>query len=558
MDPRVKEVMAMRTKSALTSGLWLLLIISLLCSACAKSDTNRPEEEAPNQQQAEEPNGSHTANGYPIQTDKTLSYWAELNGNAGSIKPSFQEVPFFQEWQRRTGVKLDFIQPPANQAREAINVLLASGELPDMLEYDWASFPGGPEKAISDGYILRLNDAIDRYAPHLKKYLSEHPEIDKQIKTDAGSYYVFPFIQGDDLLRTYQGPIVRKDWLDELGLEVPVTIDDWYTVLKAFKEKKGIEAPLTFLGVPNPLFGIESGGFVGAYGIKKGFYLDQGDVKYGPLEAGYKTFLALFRKWYAEGLIDKNIATVDTKTLDSNMISGRSGASIWNAGAGIGTWQPVVQEKVPQAQFVPAPYPVLHKGEKPKFGQRSYLYMGSGGVAISSKSMNVEEAVRMLDFGYSPEGHLFFNFGIEGVSYDMVDGYPAYTDLIMRNPDKLAPSQALAMYSRASYFGSFVQDTRYIEQYYLLKEQKDAVQIWSNTDADIHMLPQIAKTEQESAELSAIMLDVTTLVDEMSLKIILGIEPVDSFDDYVAQIKALKIQRAIEIQKAALDRYNSR
>ncbi|MRN55993.1 extracellular solute-binding protein [Paenibacillus monticola] len=529
----------MRKKETSRSVLGLLLL-AVLCSSCT--------------------GWSHSKEQEPAQSKyvETLTYWAELNGNAGSIKPTFQDIPFFQEWQRRTGVKLDFIQPPANQAKDAINVLLASGELPDMLEYDWASFPGGPEKAMSDGYILRLNDAIDKYAPNLKKYLSQHPEIDKQIKTDDGSYYVFPFIQGDEMLLTYQGPIIRKDWLDELGLQVPVTIEDWYTTLKAFKVQKGVKAPLSFLGVPNPLFGIESGAFVGAYGIKKDFYLDQGEVKYGPMEAGYKSFLALFRKWYAEGLIDRNIATVDTKTLDSNMLSGRSGASIWNAGAGIGMWQPVIKDKWPQAKFVPAPYPVLHAGEKPKFGQRVHAYMGSGGVAISSKSKHVEEAVRMLDYGYSPEGHLLFNFGMEGVSYVMENGYPKYTDLIMHNPDKLAPSQSLAMYTRASYFGPFVQDVRYVEQYYYLPEQKEAVKIWSNTDAKLNILPQISKTEKESTEFSAIMLDVTTLVDEMTLKIIFGIEPLDSFDDYVAQIKSLKIDRALEIQKAALDRFNKR
>ncbi|MBW7462021.1 ABC transporter substrate-binding protein, partial [Paenibacillus sepulcri] len=131
-----------------------------------------------------------------------------------------------------------------------------------------------------------------------------------------------------------------------------------------------------------------------------------------------------------------------------------------------------------------APYPVLNKGDRPKFGQRTNLYTGSGGVAISSKSGNVEEAVRMLDYGYSPEGHLFFNFGLENISYTMVDGYPTYTDLILRNPDRLAPSQALAMYNRASYFGPFVQDVRYLEQYYVLPEQKEATRIWSDTDAD--------------------------------------------------------------------------
>lgn len=547
----------MRMKKSCKSALLLLLSLSLiLLTSCREWSPQEEQAQRESLPSAAEDNPG--ANGDPVPAGKTLTYWAELNGNAGNIKPTFQDVPFFQEWQRRTGVKLDFIQPPANQAKEAINVLLASGELPDMLEYEWASFPGGPEKAISDGYILRLNDAIEKYAPNLRRYLSQHPEIDKQVKTDNGSYYVFPFIQGDDPLLTYQGPIIRQDWLDELNLPVPVTIDDWHTVLKAFKEKKGVAAPLTFLGVPSPLFGIESGAFIGAYGIKKGFYLDQGKVQYGPVEPGYKSFLALFRKWYAEGLIDKNIATVDTKTLDANMISGRSAASIWNAGAGIGMWQPAIKERWPEAKFVPAPYPVLHKGEKPKFGQRANAYMGSGGVAISSGSKNVEEAVRMLDYGYSPQGHLLFNFGIEGMSYVMKEGYPKYTDLIMQNPNKLAPSQALAMYTRASYFGPFVQDVRYLEQYYFLPEQKEAVQIWSDTDARNTTLPQISKTEKESTEFSAIMLDVTTLVDEMSLKIIFGIEPLDSFDDYVAQIKALGIDRALEIQTAALTRYMER
>lgn len=546
----------MKFKAAAIPAILSLLTAFTVLASCQGAD--KGSQPAPSAVGAEEGRPAGLPGEYPIRTGKVLSYWAELNGNAASVRPTFQEVPFFQEWQKRTGVKLKFIQPPANQAKEALNVLLASGDLPDMMEFEWDSFPGGPDKAISDGYILKLNDVIDQYAPNLKRYLSEHPDIDKQIKTADGNYYVFPFIRGDDLLRTYQGPIIRKDWLDQLGLPVPETIDEWHTVLKAFKEKKGIEAPLTFLGVPNPLFGVEGGAFVGAYGIKKGFYLEQGQVKYGPLEPGYKEFLATFRKWYEEGLIDRNIATVDTKTLDSNMLSGRSGASIWNAGAGIGTWQPILAQKEPDARFVGAPYPVLETGERPKFGQRTYAYTGSGGVAISAKSKNVEEAVRMLDYGYSPEGHLLFNFGVEGESYNMDNGYPRYTDLILQNPDKLAPSQSLAMYTRASYFGPFVQDVRYMEQYYLLPEQKNAVKAWADTDEDLNMLPLLPKTERENAELSAIMLDVTTLVDEMSLKIILGIEPVSAYDQYLAKIKSLKMDRALEIQKTALNRYNAR
>lgn len=490
----------------------------------------------------------------PLGSGRELTIWAELNGNAGSVRPTFMEVPFFQEWQKRTGVRLKFIQPPANRAKEALNVLLASGEVPDMIEYEWAGFPGGPQKAINDGFIRKLNDVIDRYAPNLKRYLQEHPEVDRQVKTAEGSYYVFPFIRDSDRLRTFQGPIIRKDWLDDLGLTVPETIEEWHTVLKAFKEKKGAEAPLSFLGVPNALQAMENGAFSGAFGVVKGFYQQDGRVKYGPLEPGYKAFIATFRQWYKEGLIDRNIAAVDTRSLDASILSGRSGATIWNAGAGIGTWQPLLAEADPGARLAGAPYPVLKKGERPFYGQRSH-YVSSGGVAISAKSDQVVKAVRLLDYGYSPEGHMFFNFGIEGVSYTMIDGSPRYTDLILKNPDKLAPSQALAMYTRASYFGPFVQDERYAEQYYSLPQQRKAAELWADTDVDAHLLPPTPKTEQENAELSVIMQDVSLLVDEMSLKMILGIEPMEVYDGYLEKIRSLRIERALEIQQTALERY---
>ncbi|UUZ91609.1 hypothetical protein LJK87_39395 [Paenibacillus sp. P25] len=58
--------------------------------------------------------------------------------------------------------------------------------------------------------------------------------------------------------------------------------------------------------------------------------------------------------------------------------------------------------------------------------------------------------------------------------------------------------------------------------------------------------------------MAKIMTDVNTLVDEMTLKIILGTEPVDNFDKYVDKLKTLKLGRALEIEKAALDRYNKR
>ncbi|MFF2093900.1 extracellular solute-binding protein [Paenibacillus sp. NPDC058174] len=546
----------MKLKRLLASTL-VIMLLAMLAVACSSNGGKESGNEGTTNTNNSETAGEPTK--YPIETDKKLTYWGEINGNLIGVKASHKDIPFFQQWQKKTGVALEFTAPPTGQTKEALNVLLASGDLPDMIEFNFlGDFPGGPEKAISDGYILKLNDLIDQYAPNLKKFLQDNPEIDKMVKTDNGSYYAFPFIRGDEYLRVFQGPIIRKDWLDELGLPVPETIDDWTTTLTAFKEKKGASAPFTVNSKPRYFNDSGNGAFLGAFGVNRGFYQEDGEVKFGPAEAGFKQYLGLFRDWYAKGLIDKNIATADTKAVDGNIASGATGASVGNAGGGIGKWQPLVEANDPKAVLVGAPYPVLNKGETPKFGQKHQAYASEGTVAISASAKDPILAVKMLDYGYSEEGRLFFNFGTEGESYNMVDGYPTYTDLLMKNPDKLAPAQAISMYARGSYNGPFIQDKRYAEQFFALQTQRDAVVTWGKTDAAKYNLPPITPTPEESSEYATIMNDINTLVDEMSLKIILGTEPLDAYDSYIAKMKQLKLDRAIEIQKAALERYNNR
>ncbi|MFC3748217.1 extracellular solute-binding protein [Paenibacillus sp. GCM10012306] len=541
---------------------WLSSVLVLMMLGTSLAACSSKEETATNSKNTESTNDTETSSKavtYPIKTDKKLTYWGEINGNLIGVAATHEDVPFFRDWQKQTGVPLKFTAPPTGQVKEALNVMLASGDLPDMIEYNFlGDFPGGPEKAINDGYILKLNDLIDKHAPNLKKYLQDNPDVDKMVKTDSGSYYAFPFVRGDDFLRVFQGPIIRQDWLDELGLPVPETIDDWTKTLTAFKEKKGAKAP--FAVVSKPRFFNESGNgaFLGAFGVTRGFYQEDGKIKFGPSESGFKEYLKLFRQWYADGLIDKNIATADSKALDGNMASGATGASVGNAGGGIGKWQPLVEGNDPKAVLVAAPYPVLNKGETPKFGQKHQAYASEGTVAISTSAKDPVLAVEMLDYGYSEEGRLFFNFGTEGVSYNMEDGYPKYTDLLMKNPDKLAPAQAISMYARGSYNGPFIQDKRYAEQFFALQTQRDAVGIWKNTDAAKYSLPPITPTPEESSEYATIMNDINTLVDEMTLKIILGQEPIDKYESYVDKMNSLHLDRAIAIQQAALDRYKAR
>ena len=494
---------------------------------------------------------------YPMNGPE-LTYWCELTTTVSANFANLGDTPFGQGWQENTGAKIEFLHPPAGQLKEQFSLILADGNLPDLMEYNWTvDYPGGPEKAIKDGVIIPLNDVIDQYCPNLKKYLAENPEIDRMIKTDEGHYYVFPFIRGNENLMNTIGLMVRQDWLDELGLEVPTTIDEWHTVLTAFKEKKGAAAPFCFEYTNGQYLGANP--FVAAHGTNYSFYLgSDGTVHYGAAEEGYKDYLTMMNQWYSEGLIDPDLATLKNDQVSAKMTNGLAGASMGQAGSRMGTWTTAARSTTPEFKLVPAPVPTKEKGQTAEMGYIENPFSGRASVAITTSCKDIESAARLMDYAYGEEGHMYFNFGTEGVSYEMVGDYPTYTAEILENPKGLPVSQAMSSYIRGNYNGPFVQDIRYLEQYYVLEEQKQTPIVWGQCNGAAHTMPPITPTSDESKEYSTIMNEINTYRDEMTLKFIFGTESLDNFDTYVKNIENMGLARALEIQNAALARYNAR
>lgn len=488
-------------------------------------------------------------------TDKPvkLTYWSVMSEYVTASAATLAETELYKELKNRTGVEIEFLHPPVGQDKEQFNLMIASDELPDLIEYTWLEYPGGPEKALEDGVIVELNDLIDKNAPNLKKILDSDETIDKSVKTDSGKYYMFPFLRGDESLMVWCGPIMRKDWLDELGLEVPTTIDEWHTTLTAFKEKKGATAPYSFL----PWHLTTTGNIMSAFGTLPGFYQENGEIKYGPIQPEYKDYLAEMSKWYGEGLLDPDYSAQDGKSYDAKITGGKTGAFIAPVGGGMGRYLTMAKDQDPKFDLVGVPYPTLKKGDKPIFGQKDFPLTPQGLVAITPACKEKEIAAKWLDYGYSEEGHMLFNFGIEGESYEMVDNYPKYTENITKNPDGLSFAEAMAKYARACYNGPFVQDKRYFEQYTPFESQLEAVKTWSEAD-DKMRIPSITPTPEESEKLASIMNEVSTYVSEMELKFIMGQVSLNDFDKYVEDVKKMGIEDAIKIEKDALERFNNR
>ncbi|MBO9610513.1 MAG: extracellular solute-binding protein [Paenibacillaceae bacterium] len=492
-----------------------------------------------------------------VQYPAALTYWVSMDSEAKAVMQNYGEMELYKQLEKITGTKVTFQHPSGAtvaQQTEQFNLLLASGrdKLPDVLYWNWQSVPKGPDNAIKEKTIIRLNELIDQNAPNLSKYLKEHPEMKKQITSDEGNIFVMPYLNSDYYSQVNLGPIIRKDWLDKLGLQLPATIDDWHNVLTAIKTKdpngngKNDEIPL----LPSYWDAWSS-----AWGVGTSFYQENGQVKYGPIQPAFKDFLATMRKWYDEGLIDKDYAATDGKLLDSKMSGDTMGTIVGYVASGLGKYLTMVQPTNPKFDLAGAPFPVLKAGDKNAFGMASGAFAGYG-AAITSANKHPEETVRWLDYAYGPEGHLLYNFGVEGASYKIVNGNPIFTDDVLKN-GKLSVTQALSKYTISPSSGPFVYNKGVMEQVTSLPQQVNAKKTWMQATGE-RIMPGVTPTTDESSKLATIMNDVNTYYKEMINKFVMGVEPIDKFESYVKTIQGMGIDDAVKIEQAALDRFNKR
>ncbi|MBQ4619913.1 MAG: extracellular solute-binding protein [Clostridia bacterium] len=500
-----------------------------------------------------------------VEEPVTLTVFMETDVKWSATKNSVAEVGSYQTIMEKTGVNLEFNHPAAGQQADQFNLMIASNNLPDIIYYNWASVSGGPAKYIEDGTILALNDYLEEWAPNFLAYMEKYPDIRKQTVLDDGTYYMLPMIRLDEetgagtWFKT-AGFMIRQDWLTALDLEMPTTISELHDVLVAFRDNdpngNGEADEIPFATTKD--YGIAQ--FAGAFGILDDFYMDNGEVKYGPTQDAYLDYLTTMRDWYAEGLIDPEYAMTDASTLTSKVTNELVGANYYLLAGGMGTWINMMGEE--NLDLVAMPWPSLEEGAPAYATSSDYNKVVVGpGVAFTKACLergNLETAIRFRDYFYSPEGVIDSNFGILGESYTMVDGEAVFTDAVLNNDKGLTTTQALSQYALSASNDAMVKTAMYFKQVTLLLDNQKASQpVWNQCDISL-LLPTLAHTAEESAFVAEKMNEINTYKKEMVMKFVLGEASLDEFETFVANIENLGIADVLECKQAAYDRYNNR
>ncbi|MBQ4259176.1 MAG: extracellular solute-binding protein [Lachnospiraceae bacterium] len=480
-----------------------------------------------------------------------MSYNFKIAGDCTNIA----DTPFWEQYEKNLGVNLEV---EMFETEDAFNLMLAGGDLPDIIMWGPELTNGGREGMLEDEIITTLSwDELEKWAPDYAAEVKANDTVRKMLTMSNGEIVGFGNWSADDRMRSTNGLIVRGDWMDELGIENPTTPEEFLDMLRAFKNEKGAEYPMALTSHRmNLLFSY--GFFSSPYGlVNSQAYVDlDGKYHLGYYEPEHKEVLKFFHTMYEEGLINPDYLTLEQTAVDGMLYDGRTGVVQQSVISGLGSYIPAMAEVNPDAELRGIPSLLGPNGERAFYGATELLLSAFQGI-VTTACENKELAMKVLNYGYTPEGQLFMSFGTEGVSYEMVDGVPVYTDLITKD-EQYVMGQMLHQYCRAGSFWPWRPMYEYFVQTTSHPIQQAAVVAWNENDRYVYMPPYISVAEEDMAEYSRISTDVSTYASEMRAKFVSGEVDIDAeFDNYIQGLKDRGIETMIEMMQNAIDAFNA-
>jgi len=313
--------------------------------------------------------------------------------------------------REQSGFDLQIEAPPINNYNDRINIIMASGDLPDIV-YLWS---GGAnyEKWAADGLLKPVDDYIPNY-PNMRREVTQGM-IDLWKVPTLGKTYGVPRPNYANRI----GMIVNLQYLEKAGMKsAPSTIDEFYEFGKfvATKDPDGNGQNDTYLYSPTSLWA-DAGVIADAFLPTPVFGVPDFDGVYKLREkmAGYYPYLEYMRKLYAEKILDPEFFV--NKTYD-DITKGQQGrVALWKQYDGTLAENDVTNNggKFDKWGFYP---PVKNAAGK----AFNYVPPSVWGVwALPASSKKTEDALRYLEWGFSPEGFETLIFGVKGQTYNSYD-----------------------------------------------------------------------------------------------------------------------------------------
>ena len=494
-------------------------------------------------------------NSYPLDTDESLTLVATFPDPLFASYPGgMADCQIYQVAEEKTGVHMEYQPLSTSASAEQFNVMIASGSYPDLIGWG-LNYTTGDDAAVEEDIYYDLIDYIAEYAPNYFNILATDDELLDTAITDGGHIVGFHAVRTEQTLGK-AGLAIRTDELKKLGLDKPYTIEEFENTLAAFKDD-GLKQPLVMLA-PGA---IQDNWLAAAFNVSafcNSFpmsvaptYVEDGEIKFGPLEEGFKEYITLIHDWYEKGYIHS-----DFVSLNSNWNSPDYANAITSGDAGIfyadqGNLGGYIAASEIPGFAVEATYDMhATKDSINHFAQYTKKSVGNG-FKITTNCENIELACKWGDWWYSEEGSLLANYGVEGVSFDYIDGKPVLNETVTDAPEGMR--DALLIYASNDTICCVIDPNAVTSGY--SEVDKAAPEIWNEGMDDSMVIPStVTLSADENTRAANIYSDIETICLEAIAKFITGEKPLTDYDSFVESIRSAGIDDYLAIQQGAYDR----
>ena len=145
-----------------------------------------------------------------------------------------------------TGIDIVFNTVSNEAAVDTFNLMIASNDLPDIIDSFTNFYTLGMDYAVNEEEIIYdLAPYLSEQVPNYYKLIEENPDVKRDITTDTGIIGgVYVLSSGTSY--NAQGLGIRKDLLDAVGADIPVTYDEFEQTAKAIYDQTGVQGALIY------------------------------------------------------------------------------------------------------------------------------------------------------------------------------------------------------------------------------------------------------------------------------------------------------------------------
>jgi len=486
-----------------------------------------------------------TESGYPIVSEPLT---LEMAAYRHPVTRPFEELEFFVEAEEVTGVRINW-RTFTTDLDQQKTLMLASGDLPDAF---FGRFLNDQDIISNPEYFHKLDEFIGPQTPNIVRMFELEPTALTIATSLDGHIYSLPKIEPlrPQVLDYW---FINQQWLDNLGLDMPTTTEEFRSVLRAFRDRDANgngdpndEIPLTAMGNDTWLFGFMSLA-LGPFGLAPQPYMNQigvanGAVYYAPARDEYRQAMAYMHSLYDEGLIDPEIFTQDGSMLGAKIRDpdhALVGATVhWTKSAALGP------ERAEQYEYLlPLEGP---NGDRLWRSTGDWIRTEGNAFSMTTATEYPEVVMRWIDYFYDQEVSLQMYYGPIGVAIEKHDDN---TFTVLDSPDpEISVNDWVwtnSLGNAGPKFAGREIESR-LREIPTFDQEKIPFEMELRPYLPNEVMPALKFSRSDSDELAVLEADLKAVVEEKRAEWIIegGIE--EEWDDYIRTLNRIGLARYID------------